>query len=557
MLVLSQCYSVAMTHDDHITTDTQPLAITGQRNRLFMIYNGYRIVLALVLLSLEIFQSTPLTLGSASAPSQSVELFNLGLLLILVSGLIVFFNRVDEKPESDTRFLMIFLIDVVAITLISHSSGGLISGFSALFVVTVASAAMVLNTQILATLIAAISVISVLIDASALVSRSSANLEILLPAAILGSLLFIISWLIQILSLRLSKAAAAVDNMGDQVAALRALSDQIVSNLQTGILRIDAAGQIRPINPAARRLLEMDHGESRGLYEVSRDLAGQYLQWHSQSAYRPEPFRMRRDAPALIATFSALDSGGERETLAFVDDYTPVTQFAQSLKLNSLGQLTASIAHEVRNPLASISHASQLLQESKSLSSADQELCQILISNSNRVNNIIEDVLHISRREPPALQTFAFSDWLTSFMEEYAASHLGADFSVNSALTDDPVAVRFDPLHLKRVLTNLLDNAIRHGGPSANGQHGRIDIIPDRARSRCHVDIIDFGLGVPEQNESRLFEPFFTTSKEGTGLGLYLCKELCEINGSELIYCRTARDESCFRLSVCTEEGRS
>ena len=107
MLVLSQCYSVAMTHDDHITTDTQPLAINSQRNRLFMIYNGYRIVLALVLLSLEIFQSTPLTLGSASAPSQSVELFNLGLLLILVSGLIVFFNRVDKKPESDTRFLMI------------------------------------------------------------------------------------------------------------------------------------------------------------------------------------------------------------------------------------------------------------------------------------------------------------------------------------------------------------------------------------------------------------------------------------------------------------------
>lgn len=211
----------------------------------------------------------------------------------------------------------------------------------------------------------------------------------------------------------------------------------------------------------------------------------------------------------------------------------------------------------MRNPLASISHASQLLQESESLSHADQELCDILVSNSIRVNNIIEDVLQISRREPPAFQTFGLFDWLTSFLREYLASRDAAEFSINSLLTGDDFAVRFDPSHLKRVLTNLLDNAIRHGLPNADGQRGRIDIIADRARSRCHVDIIDFGPGVPEQNENRLFEPFFTTSKEGTGLGLYLCKELCEINGAELIYCRTALDESCFRLSAFTEEARS
>lgn len=251
----------------------------------------------------------------------------------------------------------------------------------------------------------------------------------------------------------------------------------------------------------------------------------------------------------MVASFVALNENANGRNLVFIEDYTPVTQFAQSLKLNSLSKLTASIAHEIRNPLGAISHAAQLLTESNTVDAADGILCDILVSNSRRVSDIIDNVSEVSRRQAPKPAEILLNRWLPDYVEEYRSLQQQRSDIVISDLKEPFIAILMDQEHLKRTLSNLLDNALRHSLEDGDCSRIRIDTTMDKQTSQVHLDIVDFGLGVAEYNLTRLFEPFFTTSKHGSGLGLYLCKELCEINGARLSYRRTDAGESAFRIT--------
>ena len=235
--------------------------------------------------------------------------------------------------------------------------------------------------------------------------------------------------------------------------------------------------------------------------------------------------------------------------LVFVEDYTPVTQYAQSLKLTSLGRLTASIAHEIRNPLGAISHAAQLLQESPDLSAGDQRMADIIQHHCVRVNQIVESVMQISRREPPKPEYIMLSDWLNEFVSSYLkALNRPSDISIECDYRE--LLVEFDPENLQRVLANLLDNALRHSAMATGRETARIVVSLDFTAHQCLIDIIDTGNGVPHADQAKLFEPFYTTVEAGSGMGLYLCKELCEINNADLSYRPTSAGESCFRISL-------
>jgi two-component system sensor histidine kinase PilS (NtrC family) len=512
--------------------------------RLFVIYNTYRILLAIALLSLLIIPN------SAELISQfDRTMFVAGSSLLLLSALILLGSTGRWLYSSQTHIFGLILFDVTLIAMIVGAAGGILSGFSVLYLITVFAAATMIRDRALATVIAAIAVLAVLMDTAWMVGRNEATINMLLSAGILGSLLFALSLLVQVMTSRLAEAEADAVNAKATVEALQRLNEQIIIHMETGILLADHTGSAICINDAAQTLLGLAEGERVHLLNISADLANQYQEWCETSTDLPEPFRIAEEGPTMVASFVALSKAANQSNLIFIEDYTPVTQFAQSLKLNSLSKLTASIAHEIRNPLGAISHAAQLLTESNTVDAADGILCDILVSNSRRVSDIIDNVSEVSRRQAPKPTDILLSSWLPAYVEEYRSLQQQPYDIAISDLEATDLAISVDSEHLKRILSNLFDNALRYSIEDGDCSRIRLDTSIEKLNGHVHLDIVDFGLGVTEYNLARLFEPFFTTSKHGSGLGLYLCKELCEINGARLTYRRTKTGESAFRIT--------
>ena len=526
---------------------TRPAAATGQQNQaLFRIYVAYRSLLSLVLLIMLVSPNTRQLVGVLHPTLYvSVALLHLATSVPLVGFL--------SKRMNQRSMLVVFVLDIISIILMSHASGGVISGLPVLLIITVAASAVLVSNRTLATLIAALSALALLGDTVWLIWAGVRDVPDLFPAGLLGALIFIVSLMVQIVAQRLGRAEELARNRASDLYDLQRLNEQIVQHMDTGILLVDGEGMVRVMNKSASTLLVPERPvimeQGRQLADYCQELAYQFQHWKDSGQHKAKPFKVQEDAPPVIAHFRELQPSSTRDALVFVEDYTPVTQYAQSLKLTSLGRLTASIAHEIRNPLGAISHAAQLLQESEELAPGDKRMAEIIESHCGRVNQIVESVMQISRREPPKPEYIKLQNWLTEHVRNYLQGlNHPADVTVDCQYQD--LLVEFDPENLERVMTNLLDNALRHSGKATGHETARIEVSLDFIAHQALIDVIDNGTGVPRADQSKLFEPFFTTVPEGSGMGLYLCKELCEINNASLSYRPTDKGESCFRISV-------
>ncbi len=531
-----------------ILTKPEALSPSHQNLALFRVYVGYRSLLSIVLLIMLFSPNTRQLVGTLN-----LTLYTSVAMAYLATSIPLLGSLSTRLYESQRFMLLVFLVDIVAITLLADSSGGMVSGLPILLVVTVAASAVLITNRTLATLIAAISVLAILLDTSWLILQRALDVGSLFPAGILGLLIFSVSLMVQPIAHRLGRAEELARNRTSDLYSLQRLNEQIVQHMQTGILLVNNEGVVRIMNKSAIGLLAPDRPVSveqgRQLADYSLELAYQFQHWKDSGVHRAKPFTVMEGTPPVIANFRELQPNANREALVFVEDYTPVTQYAQSLKLNSLGRLTASIAHEIRNPLGAISHAAQLLQESPDLSRSDSRMAEIIQRHCERVNQIVESVMQISRREPPKPQYLVLAPWLTEFVSEYLnALHRPAEVTIHCDYKE--LLVEFDPENLQRVIANLLDNALRHSKLATGQETARIEVDLDSALHQCQIDIIDAGHGVPSSDVAKLFEPFFTTIAEGSGMGLYLCKELCEINNADLDYRPTRKGESCFRISM-------
>ncbi len=528
---------------------TRPVSMGSQRQNttLFRIYVAYRSLLAVVLLIMLISPNTRQLVGGVN-PS-----LYLAVAIAYLATAVVLMGSLSATWHHNHRYLfLVFLVDIVAITLLSDASGGMVSGLPILLVITIAASAVMLSNRTLATLVAAVAVLATLLDTARLVVADEVDINAFFPAGLLGLLLFSVSLMVQAIAGRLGRAEELAQARASDLYNLQRLNEQIVQHMQTGILLVNSDGQVRVMNKAASALLVPDRpiamDQGRQLAEYSDELAYQYEHWRDTGLLRAQPFSVQEGTPQVIAHFREL-SPGNGEALVFVEDYTPVTQYAQALKLTSLGRLTASIAHEIRNPLGAISHAAQLLEESENLDEGDRRMAEIIQEHSLRVNQIVESVMQISRREPPRPEYLMLAEWLDSFVEDYLSTlNRRADISVDCSYRD--LLVEFDAENLRRVLSNLLDNALRHSKLATGKETAHIVVTLDFGSSQCLIDVIDQGEGVPPEDRSKLFEPFFTTVESGSGMGLYLCQELCEINNATLSYLTTPEGESCFRVAL-------
>ncbi|MFT4615255.1 MAG: two-component system sensor histidine kinase PilS (NtrC family), partial [Bacteroidia bacterium] len=391
----------------------------GQQNlALFRVYVGYRSILSIVLLVMLVSPNTRQLVGALNpALYTTIALAYLATSVPLVGSLST------KMSQSQHLMLMVFVVDIIAITLLADSSGGMISGLPVLLVITVAASAVLISNRTLATLIAALSVLAILLDSAWLILQGVRDSSSLFPAGLLGLLIFGVSLMVQPIAHRLGRAEELARNRASDLYSLQRLNEQIVQHMRTGILLVDHDGIVRIMNKAALGLLAPERPataeQGRKLTDYCPELAHQFENWKDSGIHRAKPFTVSEGTPPVIANFRELQPNVNREALVFVEDYTPVTQYAQSLKLNSLGRLTASIAHEIRNPLGAISHAAQLLQESTDLSKPDQRMAEIIQSHCDRVNQIVESVMQISRREPPKPEYLLLASWLTDLVSDY------------------------------------------------------------------------------------------------------------------------------------------
>jgi len=531
---------------------------------LLRIYTYYRALLGSVLLLMFQFEFSPKILGSEDP---QLFFFTSSLYTAINFLSLVVMWRLRFNPSQRMLFSSL-LVDVAATTLLMHASGGPLGGLGYLLLIAVAAGGIMLRERI-ATFLAALSTLSLLGEGSWSYVTGPVETKSLFAAATLGALTFLTSLLFQYLSrkIRLTQAEAIVQ--ATQAAHLQRLAQLIIERMRTGILVLDKEQNIELINRAASALLglEPDSDAPSHLADIP-ELLENFQRWQTGDSHKTQVRSLQGNA-STKANFAHLDPNLPNETLIFVEDTRALQQQAQQLKLASLGRLTASIAHEVRNPLGAISHASQLLAESASLAPADQRLLDIINNHSKRVNQIIENILQLSRRRPATPQTLNLTHWLPTFIRDYRATkapansaeielrtlvpdqHQGAAPSGDTRLPPNgDIITQFDPSQLQQVLTNLCDNGLRYGIPRPGRPDLRIEIGIDPVHHLPFIQVVDYGPGIDREQSKHLFEPFYTTENTGTGLGLYICKELCEANQAYISYGRTELGESCFHLQL-------
>jgi len=311
------------------------------------------------------------------------------------------------------------------------------------------------------------------------------------------------------------------------------------------VLVIDANDQIRLINTTARQLLGVGSRVVVGklLQGELPALQKQLQAWRESRQMNSRFLELADNQQQLVSSFMVI--GQNAGHLIFLEDASEANQQAQQLKLASLGRLTASIAHEIRNPLGAISHASELLGESPLLEKSDKRLLSIILEQSKRINALIESVLQLGRRERPQPQDIVLGLWLHRFLEEFEhhANCQPGDIYLN--LGKIPITVQFDPMQLQQIIWNLCLNGLRH---ACNASTPKLELSIGHNEKDVWLDVRDHGPGIPAEVAEHLFEPFFTTADKGTGLGLYLAHELAESNRARLLYLPPPDGGARFRL---------
>lgn len=514
--------------------------------RLLQLLNLFRGVAAALLLVIFMVDEPPRLLGG---PSPALFLF--GAVAYLVLTLLFAFTLVRRRTSVERQTFSQLGADLICVPLMLHASGGLTSGLAALLVVSVIAASFLLRERY-ALLVAAAASLLLLYE------QSLARLEDLASAAgwaqvaTFGAIFFATALIGARLARRAYESEALAQRRGADLADLALLNDQIVEHLQTGIVVIDEDGTLSQLNASAAAFLGV-HGAVRGqrATEVAPRLATLLEVWREQPAHDPPSFPAAGDGRPIMPRVMPVGASGRRALLVFLEDPRLQAERVQDVKLAALGRLTASIAHEVRNPLAALSHANQLLAESDKLGADEQRFTRIIDTNVARVDAIVDSVLALGRPGAGRATRVDLDAFLRDAVDEFARANTAA--VVAHAPLGREVPVRVDPTHLHQILTNLLANAVRHG-TSADGV-ARIAVRCQRLPGgEAIVEVEDSGPGVPDQIALHIFEPFYSGSARGTGLGLFIARELCAANRATLALERAPSGGACFRITFPSPE---
>lgn len=454
-----------------------------------------------------------------------------------------------QRPVILPRVALLELAaDILAVTLLMHASGGIRSGIGGLLVVFVGAASLTLRGR-QAFFAAAVAALAVLAEQAFSVLDRTAPSGEFLAAGVLGAIIFMIASAAYPLARRLEESEALARQRGIDLANLAQLNEYIIQNLRESIVVVDEENRIRLINQSAAEHAGIRTREpGQDLARLAPHLSRMLADWRRQGnpLLQPPSFLSADGTTRINAYLAPLGGREDGPVLMFLEDAGLLAQKVQQTKLAALGRLSASIAHEIRNPVGALSHASQLLEESPSLSPDDRRLIDIIQTNSRRVSEIVENVLQLSRRENSRPELIYLAGWTREFAAEFSSTLELYEGQVTVATAED-VEVRMDPGHLRQVVWNLCENAVKYasvnGGIAVEIAFGRLP-----GNRRPYLEVADSGPGIPEELREQVFEPFATGRAGGTGLGLFISRELCECNRAALIHEPRRGGGSIFRI---------
>ncbi|MET0028627.1 MAG: ATP-binding protein [Candidatus Thiodiazotropha sp.] len=505
--------------------------------RLFLLY---RIVLAFTLMFFFFSGSGPSFLGTTRP-----ELFSLVISLYVILCILATLFFLWRSPGPEHQAHLALFVDIAAITFMMHASGGVPTGMGMLIAVSITAGASIMGGRA-ALLFAALAALAVLTD-QIHASLSDAYPPRFVQAGFLGAVYFATALLALVLSSRARAIQRLAEERAHEIKHMSEINAYVIEHMHTGVLVIDSAEKILMMNNPAWHLLGMPSATTGSpLNRASPELTHMLHKRRSSKRRQHRTFRSHRQGPDIRAHFTPLSGKEHGDMLIFLEDTSQITREAQQMKLASLGRLTASIAHEIRNPLGAISHAAQLFHESPNLDKADRRLTEIITTNAARVNQVIENVLQLSRRDPGKPQVIVLKSWLRKLAQELVKHNGFTERELLLQIEPEKTEVIADPEQLRQIVTNLCNNAREH----CNTKPLQLQLLGGMTQEFNHpvLDVVDNGPGIKPDIAKQIFEPFFTTRNNGTGLGLYIAKELSETNRIRLEYIPGPTGGSCFRL---------
>lgn len=452
----------------------------------------------------------------------------------------------------DVQSLAQAVVDIAAIIILMHTSGGIQSGLGGLLIIFVGAGSLVWPRQY-PLVVAAGATFAIL--GQQLYTQLAGNAAATnYPAAgIVSAIILAMALATRPLGRRIQASEALALQRGVDLRNLSQLNEYIVQHLRESIIVVDADNKVRLSNSSASQLLGATLPiRELSLQSVFEPLAEYLERWRQDIDLTSHPdfsvVSQDHEVP-ITAHLAPLDKDGARSgaVLMFLEDSSLMNERVQQSKLASLGRLSASIAHEIRNPVGAMSHAAQLLAETDDLSEADLRLTEIIKTHSGRVSHIIDNMLQLSRRESSRPERLHLQSWLREFADEFSRTLELQEGEFAVAPISEDLEVRMDPSHFRQVLWNLCDNAVKYasetGGIMVEIQAGRL-----RGQGRPYVEVLDMGHGVDPATAEKMFEPFYTQRSGGTGLGLYISRELCELNRATLQYRDRPGGGSIFRV---------
>jgi len=514
--------------------------------RVLTLVGGFRLLVAGALLLVALFLPEPKLFGQTYP-----LLFLVAACVYFMCAVIIALVLRGQRWRSQQIAWYQLIVDIACITLLVHASGGIGSGMEALLIVFVVSGGMTLSARS-SYFVAALAALTLLLEQSLSFLNGTSTAAQFIPAGVMGAITLVIALAIQPLIRRVSESEELARQRGVDLENLAQLNEYIIQNLREAILVIDARQNIRLVNQAAIERLglsELRAGDhlSKASPQISELLTGWRENPRDNTADIPS-FLAADRATVINAHFAPLgDHNGIGPVLIFLEDASLLAEKVQQSKLAALGRLSASIAHEIRNPIGALSHAGQLLRESPEISDEDKRFLDIIQTNSRRVSEIVDNILQLSRKEAVKQELLGMEKWSRAFVNEFVSTLELFEGQVSIAASED-VEVRIDPGHLHQVVWNLCENAVKYASETAGAIAVEIHFGRLPNNGRPFLEISDRGPGIPPDMEESVFEPFATGRTGGTGLGLYICRELCERNGGALRYLSRDDGGSTFRI---------
>lgn len=496
--------------------------------RLLRYFSYYRLIVAGFFLGAVVFSGKPLNIGS-----QEPRLFLWVSSIYLVLSMAILAGQIRLQRAFNAQLSMQVMIDIGCLILLLYASGGAKSGMSMMLLVVLVGAALVGKGR-LVLFYASVATLLLLAEQAYRVGFLKGDPGDFFFTGLTCIGLFGAAIGARLLANRMIANEELARKRGIELADQMLINERVIHDMQDGVLVIDAASQVRQCNPRARALLGCTDAYAKSLEDFSPTLAEEFRLRQGRGIESELVMQIPWTGRVLRVRFLPPGEGGN--ALIFVEDVGRLQQEARQVKLAALGRLTANMAHEIRNPLSAISHAAELLADEPPGKGVER-LTRIIVDNSQRLNRLVSEVVELGRRDRVSPEVIELRDYFLRLIDERSLQDAG---TAQRIVVNIPagVEIRFDRGHLHRVVSNLLDNALRFASQSPGAV--RIDIEQNPGQNRPSLHVIDDGKGIDETERDRVFEPFFTTRTAGTGLGLYIARELCEANGARLFLLENA-----------------